>query len=410
MLPDKPDQTGSMPSTAPRSLPGISLNQARHAALAAQGFGLRRADAPSRWPAMAKALDHIGLLQIDSVSALIRSHYLPLYSRLGAYSRAELDARTLAGKRRAYFEYWGHEASFLPMDWYRLFRWRMDSARQGRDIYGGLYRFAQENPQAVRDVLDRLRLDGPSPARALAPQEKKSGPWWGWTGTKQAMEYLFWTGEVTATRHGAFERTYGLPEQMLPANVLDAPVPEPEEARRLLMLESVKALGIATEPDLRDYFRLGPDESRRALAALAEAGVVEEVAVDGWKHSAWRLAGAGPGDYAALAPTALLSPFDSLVFNRDRTERLFGFRYRLEFYVPPEKRQFGYYVMPFLYRGHLVGRVDVRARRADSRLLVPAIHWEGTPGPAVHKALVAEVERLASWLDLTEIEWPAGYR
>lgn len=359
---------------------------------------------------MAKALGHIGLLQIDSVSALIRSHYLPLYSRLGAYSRAELDSRTLAGPRRAYFEYWGHEASFLPMDWYPLFRWRMEAAKQGRDIYGGLYRFARENPAAIRDVLDRLRSDGPMAARAIAPEEKKSGPWWGWTGSKRAMEYLFWTGEVTAIRQGAFERIYGLPEQMLPAATLSAPVPEPEEARRILMRQSVKALGIATEPDLRDYFRLGPAESRQALASLAKDGEVEEVEVEGWKHTAWRRTEREAGEYGALSPTALLSPFDSLVFNRDRTERLFGFRYRLEFYVPPEKRQFGYYVMPFLYRGRMVGRVDVRARRADSRLLVPAIHWEGTPGPAVHKALTTELERLAAWLDLTDIDWPTGHR
>ena len=387
--------------------PRIGLAEARHLALAAQGFGLRRGDAPSRWPAMAKALEHVGLLQIDSVSALIRSHYLPLYSRLGPYPREILDSRTLAGKRRSHFEYWGHEASFLPITSYPLFRWRMDDARQGKDIYGGLYRFARNNPAAIRNILDRLRIDGPMAARALAPTEKKSGPWWGWTGSKQALEYLFWTGEVTAIRQGAFERIYGLPEQILPPDALNLPACDPAEARRRLMLISLRALGIATEPDARDYFRLSPAQSRQALQELAEDGQVQSVEVDGWKHPAWRLADAQPDHISALAPTALLSPFDSLVFNRDRTERLFGFRYRLEFYVPPEKRQYGYYVMPFLYRGRLVGRVDVRARRADSRLLVPAIHWEGTPGTAARKALVTELERLAAWLDLTEIEWPA---
>jgi uncharacterized protein YcaQ len=283
----------------------------------------------------------------------------------------------------------------------------MEAARRGEGIYAGLARFARERPEALREVMSRLAGEGPLTARALAPEERKSGPWWGWTEAKRALEFLFWAGEVTAIRQGAFERVYGLPDQLLPDSVLNQPIPAPDDAKAALILKAAGALGVATAADLRDYFRMTAAETRSALERLLEVGAVEAVAVEGWRAPGYILSGQ---HRAAVAPrpTCLLSPFDSLVFDRDRTERIFGFHYRLEFYVPAPRRVYGYYVMPFLHRGRLTGRVDVRARRGDSVLVVPALHWEGgRGGPADRRALAGEIVALADWLDLPRIHAPA---
>ncbi len=386
--------------------PGVALSatEARNLFLAAQGFSARRSAAQSAWPKAEAAARRMGLLQIDSVNILVRSHYLPLFSRIGAYSRAALDARAFeAGRRRSFFEYWAHEASLLPLDLQPLMRWRMRRAAEGVGIYGGVHRFASENAGYVEAVLAELDRRGPLAASELEDPGERSGPWWGWHKGKTALEYLFWTGQVTTASRRGFERVYDRPERVLPAEILALPDPGEAEAIRQLLAHSARALGVATEIDLRDYFRLPVAETKVALASLVEDGTLLPASVEGWRQPAFLDAA-----FEAAKPviaTALLSPFDPLVWHRPRTERIFDFHYRLEFYAPGPKRVFGYFVMPFLYRGRLVGRVDLKADRAASVLRVPGVFLEERvrkPEPVL-VALADELRHLADWLDLEGI-------
>ncbi len=382
----------------------ISAAEARRLFLAAQGFSGRRSASPSRWPQVEAAVARMGLLQIDSVNVLVRSHYLPVFSRIGAYPRKALDARAFeSGRQRRYFEYWAHEASLLPLETYPLMRWRMRRAAAGQGIYSGVHAFAAENAAYVAAVLDEIRAKGPLAASELDDPGARSGPWWGWHKGKTALEYLFWTGSVTTAFRRGFERVYDLTERVIPPAIAALPEPAEADAIRALVLRSAEALGVATEIDIRDYFRLPVAETRRAIAELAEDGQLAAATVEGWRNPAFL----DPAAAAAprLAPTALLSPFDPLVWHRPRTERLFDFHYRLEFYTPGHKRLFGYFVMPFLYKGALVGRVDLKADRAAGVLRVPGIFLE----PHIRQpermlaALAAELVHLAGWLDLPEI-------
>lgn len=372
-------------------------------ALVAQGFGVRRTRQPSAWARVARTVETMGLLQIDSVNVLIRSHYLPAYSRLGPYDRSALDRRAFGLKRKALFEYWAHEASLLPMALHPLFRWRMARAQRHVGIYSGLARFAREKRGFVREVLAEVRAGGPMTARELSHPGTRKGPWWGWTDGKAALEYLFWTGEVTtAARRGGFERVYDLSERVIPAAVWNAPAPDEAVAVRELLRLAARALGVATETDLRDYFRLPVAATRVALGELIEAGDLMLVDIKGWRQDAYLDPQARcPGRVSA---TALLSPFDPLVWARARAERLFDFRYRIEIYTPADKRQYGYYVLPFLHRGRLVARVDLKAERAKGLLRVPAVHLEPRCDPGVTaEALAGELVMLAEWLGLDGI-------
>jgi len=370
--------------------------------LAAQGFASRGAGGQRSWPVLSAMLDRLALLQLDSVSVLVRSHYLPLFSRLGGYDRAELDRRA-AGPRRALFEYWAHEASLLPLALHPLLRWRMARARRLDGIYGGIARFAADNGGYLEAVLAELRERGPLSARELSDPGTRSGPWWGWHKGKLALEFLFWSGAVTTAARRGFERVYGLTEQVLPAAVLDLPTPEEDEAQRALVEIAARALGVATIPDLRDYFRLTPEAARRAVEALSEGGVLLPVSVEGWSAPAFLHRDAQVP--ARVSASALVSPFDPLVWERNRCARLFGFDYRLEFYTPAEKRRYGYYVMPFLLGDRLVARIDLKADRQGRRLLVlgafgePGVRPQRVAGP-----LRDTLERLARWLDLEQVE------
>ncbi len=383
----------------------LSGAEARQLFLAAQGFGGRRSAAPSRWPQVEATVARMGLLQLDSVNVLVRSHYLPVFSRIGAYERPTLDTRAFErGKRRAYFEYWAHEASLLPMQSFPLMQWRMRRAEAGQGIYGGVHAFAAENAGYVAAVLAEIGARGPLAAADLDDPGERSGPWWGWHKGKTALEYLFWTGKVTtAFRRGAFERVYDLTERVIPPVIAALPVPGEADAIRELVRRSGAALGVATEADLRDYFRLPVAETRRAIAELVEEGTLATATVEGWRQPAF-IDAAAPLQ-RRLAPTALLSPFDPLVWHRPRTERLFDFHYRLEFYTPGHKRIFGYYVMPFLYKGTLVGRVDLKADRAEGVLRVPGVFLEPQlrRSEPVLAALADELRHLAGWLELPDI-------
>ena len=377
----------------------LSLAQARRAALAAQGFGDRRPEGPLAPRHPRRVIGRLGLLQIDSVSAVARAHYLPLFSRLGAYPRTLLeDAAWGAPRRRELFEYWAHEASLLPLALHPLLRWRMARAAQGRGIYGGLARFGLERRDAIEAVFRAVEARGPLAAGDLEGP-RGAGGWWGWSDAKRALEWLFWAGRVTtATRRGSFERLYDLPERVLPVPVLAAPTPSEADAQRALLALSARAHGVATAGDLRDYFRLDAADVAPRLAELVEAGTLTPVAVEGWAHPAYLHTEARIP--RRVEARALLAPFDPLVWERSRAERLFGFRYRIEIYVPAAKRQHGYYVLPFLLGEALVARVDLKADRAAGVLRVLAVHHEPGAPPATDEALAAELALMAAWLGL----------
>jgi uncharacterized protein YcaQ len=381
----------------------FSLKQARRMALAAQGFSGRQAPAQIKPAHLNRLIERLGVLQIDSVNAVVRSHYLPLFSRLGSYSPSLLEqAAWSQGRRRSLFEYWGHEASLLPMALYPLLRWRMQRAQQGQGIYAQMARFGREQQAIIQRVLKTVEQQGAVGAGSLSTREERAGPWWDWSDEKHALEWLFAAGLVTVAGRRGFERLYDLPERVIPGEILQATVGE-AEAQHGLLLHSATALGVGTEKDLRDYFRLDPTDSRHRLAELVEDGQLLVCQVQGWKQPAYCLPESKvPGK---LSASALLSPFDSLIWERSRTERLFDFRYRLEIYTPQQKRVYGYYVLPFLHNERIAARVDLRAERANGRLAVHAVHEE-EPGLDEQGmlALALNLRQMADWLGLERVQ------
>ncbi|MET0927779.1 MAG: crosslink repair DNA glycosylase YcaQ family protein [Solirubrobacterales bacterium] len=373
----------------------LSAPEARRLALASQGFAEPRPDGePGGWD-LRRVLKRVGLLQIDSVNVLERAHYLPAFSRLGPYSHEALDRLSQRAPRRL-FEYWGHEASLIPVEYQPLLRWRME--RAAHDAWGGMRKVASERPELVAEVLAQVRDRGPVAASELtAERPRRSGPWWDWSDSKRALEWLFWSGRVTAARRRRFERLYDLPERVLPAKVLAAPTPAPDEAQRELLRIAARSLGVAAERDLRDYFRLSAAEAKPRLAELLEAGDLVEVEVEGWGRTRGYL---WPGARIPrrVEATALLGPFDSLIWERNRVERIFGFAFRLEIYVPAPKRRHGYYVLPLLLGDRLVARVDLKADRTAGVLRLNALHLEPGAPAETTEALEAELRRLAGWL------------
>jgi uncharacterized protein YcaQ len=395
--------------SVPLSTQTLSLAQARRTALAAQGF----ADpAPGGTPDirhLRRVLRRIGLLQMDSVNVLIRAHYAPLYSRLGPYPR-ELLERATYRRPRELFEYWGHEASLLPVALQPLLRWRMAQHHPW-----GLETIQQRNPELVRWVSEEVRSAGPVTAADIEQDvPRRRNQWgWNWSEVKTALEWLFWHGEVMAAdRNSGWARRYDIPERVLPPEILAVPTPAPAYAHRELVRLAARALGVAAEPELRDYFRLPAVASRQAVRELVDAGELLPVQVQGWRHPAYLHAGARLPRRVHAA--AVISPFDPLVWERGRAERLFGFTYRIEIYVPAAQRVHGYYVLPFLLGDRLVARVDLKADRRAGVLRVPAVWLEpAPPGDRRHpppgevaEALAGELRRLAGWLGLAEVARP----
>jgi uncharacterized protein YcaQ len=312
---------------------------------------------------------------------------------------AALD-RAAWGGRRSLFEYWGHEASLIPLSTFPLLRWRMERARRGEGIYGGLARYGREHAGRVQAVLKEVERRGPVSAGDLENGGKAKGGWWGWSDGKRALEWLFWAGLVTTRTRRGFERVYDLTERVLPALAAE-PAPPAAEAQRALMLIAARGCGIATERDLRDYWRLDVADARAALAALVGQGALRQVQVTGWREPAYL-------DPAARRPrrvgaAALLAPFDPLVWFRPRAERLFDFHYRLEIYTPEAKRVHGYYVLPFLLGERLVARIDLKAHRQDGVLQVHGVHLEPHAGAEVMPPLAEQLGRLAGWLGLERV-------
>lgn len=383
----------------------LSLRQARRIALAAQGFLDPRPAGAVTVRHLRRVLGRTAMLQVDSVNVLQRAHYLPLFSRLGAYPTALVD-RGLARPPRELFEYWGHEASLLPVELHPYLRWRM--AQAAERFWGGVFRVAQERPELVAWVRSEIRDRGPATAAEIEQDvpRRKDNWGWNWSDTKRVIEWLFYTGEVTAARrNGTFARVYDLTERVLPAAVLGATTPTDADAMRELVRRSAAALGVAAEVELRDYFRLPVQGARRAVAELVEAGELRPVAVEGWKPRAYLHHSASiPRQVRA---STFVSPFDPLIWERSRTERLFDFRYRIEIYTPPEKRIHGYYVLPFLHGDAFVARLDLKADRKAGVLRVPGAWREpGPPAGEVAPAVARGLLDLAAWLGLDSVARP----
>lgn len=386
----------------PATQDSLSVAEARRVAIAAQQF-LGTGGPPRNARALADMVRRLGVVQIDSVNVLIRSHYLPIFSRRGAYQCGLLE--TAAYQQRLLFEYWGHEASFLPVELYPLFRWRMDDARQGAGTWGRLRRYATSHEELVDSVLQQIRDRGPLGASELTDAGKSKGSWWGWSQGKEILEWLFWIGDVTTGRRRNFERLYELTDRVIPEAVRAAPVPSREHAQRELMLLGARAMGVGTARDLRDYYRLPAKDAALRLGELVEEGKLLPVAVEGWKQQGYLHHEAKVPRQAQVANVAaLLSPFDSLIWERQRTERLFDFHFRLEIYTPVHKRLHGYYVLPLLLGERIVGRVDLKSDRQGGCLQVKGGSVEG--GVAVSGViapLTHLLTQLAQWLGLETV-------
>ena len=356
----------------------LSARTARRIALGAQGFADPAPKGRVDVRHLRRVLDRMQLVQLDSVQYVTRSHELPFVARLGPHDRGALH-RFLWESGEA-VECWSHEASVVAADLEPLHRWRREAALRGEEVWGKYFRMAQEHADYVADVLDEVRDRGPLRAGDLSDPRPRSGDWWAnRSNGKLALEWLFASGQVAGVRNERFERCYDLPERVLPDELRARPTPDPDDARRELLARAGRALGVATVEELADYFRLRMPVARPLVNDLVEDGRLVEVDVEGWDR---------PGllDPDAARPrrfdrVALLSPFDPVVWFRERAERLFGFRYRIEIYVPEAKREFGYYVLPVLAGDELVGRIDAKADRADGVLRVRGLWHEHLADP-----------------------------
>ena len=386
-----------------KRLDALSIADARALALAAQGFDTPRPASKATQRHVNSLIRRLGVIQIDSVNVLVRSQELPLFSRLGNHDRNAIPKATESKK---IFEYWGHEAAHLPVEIHPLFRWKMEAARLGKARHWGLTSFYDDNKVFVKRMLKHVETNGSTTARAMSTRTEKRGAdkktWWDWDEAKVGLEYLFLTGQLMSRGRGTdFARIYDTPEHVLPRQVLDAPTPTEHDARKQLLIRSAIAQGVATVGDLADYYRQKPAAVKPLIAELIEEGELRTVAVDGWAEKAFVHRSAKLPKQ--LHATALLSPFDSLVWCRPRNERLFDFHYRIEIYTPKEKRKFGYYVLPFMMNSQMVGRVDLKADRANSKLLVHSVHTEkGIKRATINDALNNELRALATWLQLNE--------
>jgi uncharacterized protein len=338
----------------------------------------------------------MGLIQIDSVNVLVRSQELPLFARLGPHPRSLIDDAAAAGEL---FEYWVHEASHVPTADFHLHRWRMTRDHQWKSITA----LVQRRPGFVEHVLDRVAAEGPLAAGDLSERVGPKGSWWDWDDAKIALEHLFWTGQVSARRRSTdFARLYDLTERTIPAEVLARPVPTEREARKQLLLLAARHHGVGTLDDLADYHRQKLTPCKPLVTELVEEGHLLQVQVEGWKQQAYLHAQARIP--RSIDACALLSPFDPVVWYRERALRLFGFHYRIEIYTPAPKRQYGYYVLPILWGDALVGRLDMKADRHAGVLLVPGCYAEpGVPTEAVAADVAVELHRMAEWLGLSAV-------
>ena len=377
----------------------LSAYQARSIALAAQGLQQsgKLVSKELNIYALRRTFQDIGVLQIDAVSVVARSHLLVLRSRLGSSQERLLEVlNRSAYKRRDLTEYWCHEASYLPVQDWPLFKWRMQEAQSGK-VWKGIWDFVTNNRKFVEAVHEKIRDLGPSSAGQLGSQKKK-GSWWSWSDTKIALEWLFWVGAVAVSHRENFTRFYDLSERVLPAEILGSALPA-NQAQRELILKASRHLGVATAEDLVDYHRLPKIEGKKRVGELAEDKLLREVVVEGWDRPGYLHP--KTSFEKTTSRSVLLSPFDPLVWFRPRARRLFDFDYRLEIYIPAEKRIHGYYVLPFLDRNKLRARVDVKANSEKNILEVRGAYGEGrTVDQETAESLAHELQALASWRNL----------
>ncbi|MET0566794.1 MAG: crosslink repair DNA glycosylase YcaQ family protein [Acidimicrobiia bacterium] len=375
----------------------LTIDQARRLALAAQGFADPRPTGRLDVRHFRRVVDRIGLVQLDSVNVFSRTHYLPFFSRLGSYDRAALDA-WLWGSGEM-FEYWGHEASLIPVQDHYLWRWRMNATFN----WARIEQMRQEHPEYLDQVLEQVRDRGPLKAADLHdPGQRDGTSMWGWSRGKVALEALFVGGRVTTSHRPNFTRMYDLSERVIAPEHLETAGLEREDAQSALLLKAARSMGVATAADLADYPRIKMPDARPLIEDLVDEGKLVEVDVDGWDRAAYLYPGAALP--RKVEGRAVLSPFDNLVWNRDRIERLWDFHYRIEIYVPEPKRVHGYYVLPFLLDGKLVARVDLKTDRKAASLLVRGAFAEpGVDVARVGHELREELELTASWLGLNDV-------
>ena len=376
--------------------PDVSAAEARRIAITAQGLADARPTGRVTRRHLRKVMDQIGLIQIDSVNVLVRSQELPLFARLGPHPRSLINEAAAAGEL---FEYWVHEASHVPTEHYHLYRWKMASEHR----WGDVRRLKDRRPDFLAEVLARVERGGPVVSGEFNARVGPKGTWWDWDDAKIALEHLFWSGQLTARRRpNDFARLYELTERWIPQSALDRPVPTEHEARKELLVLAAKHHGVGTAADLADYHRQKVPVARPLLQELVEDGRLLSVTVEGWDKPAYLHPEARHP--RRVAARALLSPFDSLVFNRDRTERIFGFHYRIEIYVPPPKRIHGYYVLPFLLGDELIGRFDLKSDRQTNTLLVQGAYAEpGVPVEVIVPEVAEELRLMARWLGLEQV-------
>ncbi len=387
----------------------LSAREARWLAIRAQGLGADRPGAVGSRASsgrLSRLLDQLGALQLDAVNVLDRTQFLVPFSRIGRYDRTSLLG--LAGPGGTAFEYWGHAASLQPTALYPLFRWRMDEWRHhaaGSKAHLRRREWRETHAEYLTAVLSDVAERGPLAASQLADPRRRAGEWWDRRSDgRRALELLFADGTLAAWRNPNFERVYDLSERVIPPAVLERPAPSADEAQRELIAIAARSLGVATVADLADYFWIGITPARRRVAELVEAGRLLPLAVEGWDQPGFAESGA-----RARVPrrrhATLLSPFDSLIWNRDRTERLFGFHFRIEIYVPEPRRTHGYYVLPMLLEDQLVSRFGLKADRPAATLRVTGSYLE--PGAALRRVVepaVAELGALRDWLGLEHID------
>jgi uncharacterized protein len=378
--------------------------EARRIALAAQGFGVAKRERPLTMRDVQAVTSRLGQFQIDSINVVTRAQFMPLFSRLGPYDPGLLERAAYRSPRRL-FEYWGHAASLIDVSLQPLLRFRMQAGF--RDVWAGVERVAKQNPDLIRFVRDEVAARGPISARDLEiVEERDRSNWgWNWSRVKTVLEWLFYLGEVTsARRNSQFERVYDLPDRVIPHSVLATPTPTPQESVTGLIRRAARALGIASESCLRDYFRTRPAMTREAIGTLVESGELIPVLVQGAGSRPWYLWQQARVP-RRVAARALLSPFDSMIFERARLERLFDFAYRIEIYVPEPKRVYGYYVYPFLLDEKFVARVDLKADRTRGVLRVNAAWVEpGCDSWEVATELASELKIMAEWLGMQGVE------
>ena len=379
----------------------LSAEEARRISLIAQGFSYKRTAGKASASELNFVMDAMKVVQLDAVPIVVRTQYLPFFSRLGNYDMSLYEE--IAYKEDQWFELWAHEASIAPVKNEPFFRFIKERAKRG-DTWKGLYKVAREEPEYVKTVLKEVEQRGPLEAKHLNDPRYLNQSGWGSRSVGQlALNWLYRIGEVGIRRGKNFEKKYDLITNIVPSEVLSRPSPTEEESLKELYLWAASAMGVASARDIQDYFRTRSANTPTLLAELVEEGLLRKVAVEGWGLESF-----APSDFGTLkqiSPTCLLSPFDPITWNRERLRRIFNFDYKLEIYKPKSKREFGYYVMPFMHNGQIVARVDLANRRQKGVLEILGAFCEPSfDREAISKALWEEISLLATFVGCSVIE------